>query len=368
MFALSQSSATDDPVDKYFMKLISLQSGNSDFILGLRVEVAQIDHEEYVMAFYMNHTYEHQIALQRCWPKTEIKVSLAKNGVEGYNSYDILPPSGNPPAHDPSKRDRHYDPESMRDTKVESMDIIPGCWKMSSSLLENLYNKGKLLRRGHNMMVLGADEFVDLAPRGIYSFEWNEKINFFVHPVNTPDNNDIKLQRDLVFPAVRFGGTKFKDQRIQIHLDNDPIKLPKDTYEIILEKIKAKTHVPSSSKKPEYKRIASGDPDDVIFDNTVIIFPGKESPTRMTEMFRPTISSEGTVNFLSSNSEYWVLGGRFLWMCKVIISTKTEEKMYQITPYEESNVWSKLGDEVPEANLRMKEGVNGKASSTSPFY
>lgn len=105
------------------------------------------------------------------------------------------------------------------------------------------------------------------------------------------------------------------------------------------------------------------------FDNTVITIPGEGSPTRVTDMFRPTISSEGTVNFLSSNSEYWVLGGKFLRMFKVIIRTKTEAKMYQITPYEESNVWSKLGSEVPGAGLRMAGGVNGEASSsTSPFY
>lgn len=118
--------------------------------MGLRVELAQINHGEYVMAFYMDHTHDHLTALLRCWPNTEIKVSLAEYDPEGYKSYDILLLSDKSSGHGASKRDGHYDPESMRDTKDKSMIndfIIPGCWKMSSSRLENLYNKGKLPRK-----------------------------------------------------------------------------------------------------------------------------------------------------------------------------------------------------------------------------
>lgn len=229
--------------------------------------------------------------------------------------------------------------------------------------------KGSCRAKTHYMMVLEADAFVDLAPRGTYSFEWDESKESFVYPVNTADDSDFESQRDLSFPAVKFGGTKFRDQHIQIHLGNDLIKLPRGAYEKVLEKIKAKTYVPSSSKKPKYRQITSDDPDDVNFDNTEITFPGKGSTTRMTKLFRPSISSKGVVNFLSSNSDYWVLGGGFLWMFKVIIDTKTEAKMYQITPYKESNVWSKLRSEVPAAGSKIARGVNRKASfSASPFY
>lgn len=191
---------------------------------GPKVQVTELKSHGYLVAFFMDESNAREPTFQRCWPTTKIQVDTRTNPKNGIKYHIDLPPS-NFHKVDVLKQNSQHNPGLREEPEHKSLDqehdIIPGCWEVSSRLLEN-WNMDRELWRSTYWMSLDADEFLKWAPKWVYSFTQNLK-GYRVHyvPVTSAilaEIRDFKLEEDLFLPEIKLGESIYVIKRFEFVL------------------------------------------------------------------------------------------------------------------------------------------------------
>lgn len=138
---------------------------------GMEVKIAITEEPVYIMAFVMNGWEFSEDTLKRCLPRGII---VSDRGPMHSQRY-----------HDTTKGRSYYEPYPNLLTTIMSyvskwtgrapMEYLDpaklGCWKLYLSQLKDLHTKNMLARMTDHYFHLNADAFINLAPKGVYSFE-----------------------------------------------------------------------------------------------------------------------------------------------------------------------------------------------------
>ncbi|CCI47123.1 unnamed protein product [Albugo candida] len=286
---------------------------------GLGIAIARTNSDDYLIAFYLDGIYDDRKNYKRCFPETNIRL-LSKDRHKPHDKYDTIYKIANPPTFDASDLNSHYKPR-IRDSQeygnIVHTPFITGCWQISAAHLKTLEEEGKVLQSA-NMTILDPDEFFELAPRGIYSLN----VHTFI-----PEN-------DLRLPQFEFGDPKYhvstyRDQRVLIRLSDGMIKLPEKPYQEVIDGIKRRGF--RVTEDGNFQREIKYDVVDKSYSGGMqISFSGNPTTIALQDLFG--WPSDGQlVQFLPSDSNNWVLGGKILNMLKISIDTTGDMKTYEIT-------------------------------------
>ncbi|KAL0582890.1 hypothetical protein ABG067_007151 [Albugo candida] len=305
---------------------------------GLEIAIARTNPDDYLIAFYLDGIYDDRKNYKRCFPETNIRL-FSKDRHKPHDKYDTIYKIANPPIFDASDLNSHYKPR-IRDSQeygnIVHTPFITGCWQISAAHLKTLEKEGKVFRSAR-MTFLDPDEFFELAPRGIYSFEryiWG----YIAYAVNTPDFapevHNFLPESDLRLPQFEFGDPKYhvstyRDQKVIIRLSDGMIKLPEKPYQEVIDGIKRRGF--RVTEDGNFQREIKYDVVDKSYSGGMqISFSGNPTTVALQDLFG--WPSDGQlVQFLPSDSNNWVLGGKILNMLKISIDTTGDMKTYEIT-------------------------------------
>lgn len=316
------------------MTMRSVQHEGQEPIWGLKVEVATVESNIILMAFYQDGDSSPVTPFKRCWPYSRITLSSSTT-IKYMRKYDISFSNDDYQSQidDAMKKGYHYEPES----EIIYEHAIPGCWKLSPSYLNKLYIEREMLFEIKlGVTILAADAFVDMAPKGIYSFKWNKEKGLIAYAVDTTkistERSDFIPERNLVIPEVSIGDTRIHLQGLRIRLSHDMIELSNEAYRAALEQATQRRDVEMKIK-----------------------IPGNFDTNGFSQLFRLPIVRKGTPIYHCSKTTKWVLGAVILRMFKISIDTTGRKKLYQITRYKNSNEWSgaKFEDSAAETSSKL---------------
>lgn len=202
-----------------------------------------------------------------------------------------------------------YNPYS----RVISEHTIPECWELSRNQLEDLYRDEHILTR-RSVTIFDADKFINMAPRGIYSFEWDTRKKPIVYAADTSKISgwsDFKPERELAFDQVMIGRTGFFKQRLRIRLSDNSNHVPKKVHDVARQE--------GSDEGVSIKI---------------------KLPVHGTDTFVEILLQTRLKDLTCGSNLNWVLGAKSLKFLKISIDNRREENMYQRTRYKESSEWS----------------------------
>ncbi|CCI43936.1 unnamed protein product [Albugo candida] len=314
----------------------NVQHEGQEPIWGLKVEVATVESDIFLMAFYQDGDSSPVTPFKRCWPYSRITLSSSTT-IKYMRKYDISFSNDDFQSQidDAMKKGYHYEPES----EIIYEHAIPGCWKLSPSYLNKLYIQREMLFEIKlGVTILAADAFVDMAPKGIYSFKWNKEKGLIAYAVDTTkistERSGFIPERSLVIPEVSIGDTRIHKQGLRIRLSHDMIELSNEAYRAALAQ---------ASQGRERRDV-----------EMEIKIPGNFDTNGFSQLFRLPIVREGTPIYHCSKTTKWVLGAAILRMFKISIDTTGRKKLYQIIRYKNSNEWSGAKSENSAAETSSK--------------
>ncbi|CCI43912.1 unnamed protein product [Albugo candida] len=285
----------------------SVHLENEEPIWGLQVEIAREktgpnNPQVYKMMFYKNGESQSDL-FQRCLPGAKVIVAYPQKK-NPYRERVVKPPGGVS-----KKIQSHY----RLGTRANHEPAISYCWTVSQSQLNLLYNEKKVIfDEISKVMILDPDFFINEAPRGIYSFEWEKGDGPIAYAVDTSrisEWRDFKPEGELPI-EVMIEGTLVPQQRFHILLSANSNQPSKEVYDALQKgsnpDIKIKVKIPDSA----------------------------------TNSFVEKSLQIGLKDLKSRTASYFVLGAESLRMFRISIDNREGEHMYQITPYEENSEWS----------------------------
>lgn len=174
---------------------------------GLHAAIAPINDDEYLMVLHLDDTTDEYKNCKRCLPKTEFTLHSKTLHVP-QATYDTIYLPTYPPVFDSTDLNSHYDIDRR---------FLPGCWRISAVDLKTSKNEGNL-SHWTSMAILHVDKFLDLAPKGIYTFG-RYKSSSIIYAVDlkymTTVVQNAKSNSDLILPDFSIVDSNYVLQRIR---------------------------------------------------------------------------------------------------------------------------------------------------------
>lgn len=288
---------------------------------GPSVRITKIIQHGYLMQFYMEEDSDATPPLSRCLPETPIREKSHIDRIIGKFLYRIVL-SGDCYSYDVMK---HYNPEVKVSAKYTYDHTIAGCWKISTKLMENLQDNRKLTYWEDDQMTLDPDKFLELAPKGTYSFTQHGdyiRINYDLDASKIGgQGSDFKPEDDLRISNIKAGEAEYSEQKVHIRLADYVTKLPAKPYEMFIEWLQTKYIINHRYGTLEERGDASS------ANQFLITIPGNPP-----EDVYPFVDwDDASLQIVLSDSEHWVLNHRYLKVFNINISTHGDTKTYNIT-------------------------------------
>lgn len=290
------------------MEIVSADSGAFEPYVKLGIDPVTTKSDKFMMAFYY-HGDSRRALYERCWPRWNIQHLGHRSKVENYETRLYYIHISSEPQYADAMKPQPYNPYS----RVISEHTIPECWELSRHQLEDLYRDEHSLT-SRSVTIFDADKFINMAPRGIYSFEWDTRKKPIVYAADTSEISgwsDFKPERELAFGQVMIGRTGFFKQRLRIRLSDNSNHVPKKVHDVARQE--------GSDEGVSIKI---------------------KLPVHGTDTFVEILLQTELKDLTCGSNLNWVLGAKSLKFLKISIDNRREENMYQITRYKESSEWS----------------------------